>query len=457
MNITPTPKTLFGSGSGGVLFTDRRQFYIDPFTYSELWTSVTPFISNLYNQGNKKTLMDPNFKMFEHRNPWAKMECTIASIGAATIAAGNTGQDVTVSGVVGLASSLDHSWLGLTFEIWDATKTTKRGVVMMTNDGSNYELKNLGTANITGVIATDILVAVGSVHGEGQVAPESFSDDLRIVWGQAGIIKTAVEVTGTLYQASLRGANKELERLRKQKMELHKKKEEMSILRGSASIGTGLDSTGAISETFADSVITDHDGKVVRSSMGIITALERYGVGSTGVAGAGFGAGIGSVAGAEYQNLFDFSAGMGYNQFIDMTEKLMQYLPENGVIDFYCGPTALSFWSKIDATKGSLKSGFPIRLSDMKTDKLGYFFKYLETPFGISRLIYTPSFKREYRNLMLKVTPENLFIGEYRPFKYETNIKTDNAYDGVKDLMTTDMGLGMTLIESHAAVKTPLA
>lgn len=48
----------------GILYTDRRQFYIEPNTYKELWTSVTPFLSGLMERGQTRSdLMDPMFKM----------------------------------------------------------------------------------------------------------------------------------------------------------------------------------------------------------------------------------------------------------------------------------------------------------------------------------------------------------------------------------------------------------
>ena len=51
---------------------------------------------------------------------------------------------------------------------------------------------------------------------------------------------------------------------------------------------------------------------------------------------------------------------------------------------------------------------------------------------------------------MLVVDPANLFLAQYRPEAFMANIKTDNAYDGVKDLWFSDEGVGMTLIERHA-------
>jgi len=53
----------------------------------------------------------------------------------------------------------------------------------------------------------------------------------------------------------------------------------------------------------------------------------------------------------------------------------------------------------------------------------------------------------------LVVSDENLFLAQYRAPKYQANIKTDNAYDGVKDQYFSDEGIGVTLIESHKLFK----
>ena len=40
--------------------------------------------------------------------------------------------------------------------------------------------------------------------------------------------------------------------------------------------------------------------------------------------------------------------------------------------------------------------------------------------------------------------------GSYSAVTYNTNIKTDNGYDGVKDEYVSDVGVGLTMMESHA-------
>ena len=50
---------------------------------------------------------------------------------------------------------------------------------------------------------------------------------------------------------------------------------------------------------------------------------------------------------------------------------------------------------------------------------------------------------------------KNLFHAQYRKPKFQANIKTDNAYDGVKDQYFSDEGIGISLIESHSMITTP--
>lgn len=434
------------AGLGGILFTDRRQFYI-PAQYKELWESVTPFSTAVMTNGSSLgNLQDPMFKMFEHRNPWQKQEMTCAE--AVTVPNNDVGIAMNVNIAdplpVGLPATLNNSFRGLEFEVWDETKTTKRGICFISavTDTDTATFKLLGTTPFTTVVG-DKLVLVGHVAGEGHVAPEAWADDLEIVWGSTQIFRTAVEITGTLQAASLRGYSKELERLRKQKLQQHKILVEKALLRGSSVIGLNLDGQDTFSDnhrSYADSASVV--GKA-RTTTGLISAIEVYGRTS-----------------GDYQNIFDFTAGLLYNQWVDATEKMFQYLPTSGVKKFFCGPKAISYWSKLADGGSKLKTGFPIQMSEMKNskpDRLGYNFKYLETPFGIAELIYTPGLRHEYANYMVGASLENLYHAVYRPTQWFTNIKTDNRYDGIKDEYFSDEGLGISLIESHHIVKTPLS
>ena len=67
--MAATEKQLYNGGASSVLYTDRRDFYVDPQVTKELWTDVAPFTTMVSNR-EMRQVPDPIFKMFEHRNPW---------------------------------------------------------------------------------------------------------------------------------------------------------------------------------------------------------------------------------------------------------------------------------------------------------------------------------------------------------------------------------------------------
>jgi hypothetical protein len=186
-----------------------------------------------------------------------------------------------MDGNVGLPSnsSGDSSYVGLECEVWNEARTTRKGVVLVTAVGANtVTVKNLTTTAITSE-DNDVYIVIGNARGEGTTAPEAWADELKVVWNSTQIFRTPVEVTGTLYQASLRGANNELARLRAQKAAEHKMQMERAFMFGSSVIGTGLADSrdGASNESFSDSHRSDANGNLVRTTSGIITAIESYG------------------------------------------------------------------------------------------------------------------------------------------------------------------------------------
>ena len=189
--------------ASGVLYTDRRDFYIDPQVVKELWTDVAPFTTVLSNKETRQT-NDPVFKMFEHRNPWVKQEFSSAT-DVASQAADDTESDVMdVDGITGLNSSCDASWRGLIADVWNENKDTKRGQVMVSSitDSNTIKFKVIGSAAID-VADNDVFVVVGNAQGEGTEAPEAWADELQVCWNSCQIFKTPLEITGTLLQASL--------------------------------------------------------------------------------------------------------------------------------------------------------------------------------------------------------------------------------------------------------------
>ena len=446
--MAETLKSMYNGGSAGVLFTDRRDFYVSPQVVKELWTDVAHFTTVISNREQRK-VPDPIFKMFEHRNPWVKQEFSSAT-NVASLAVGDSESGaMDVDGINGLSSSCDDSWVGLVCEVWNSAKTTKRGLAVISSvtDSDTIKYKNLSGTDALDVADNDVFIIVGNAQGEGQTAPEAWSDELQVVYNSSQIFKTPLQITGTLLAASLRGESSELARLRAQKAQEHKMQKEKAFLFGERKGGTGLGESayGAgnkasnVDETFADNGVTDASGNVIRSTTGVIRAFDLYGESGS----------------YDYQNVFSITeASYGYSDFVDDMEKVFQYVPEAGVKRAFCGAGALGYWSKIAGSSGMAgNSGWTVNMSDMKRDSLGFNYKILETPHGILQLIPTPALRGPYNKYMLVVSEENLFHAQYRSPMYQTNIKTDNAFDGVKDQYFSDEGIGMTLMESHHLFK----
>lgn len=420
--------------ASGVLYTDRRDFYIAPDVVKELWTDVAPFTTVLSNKETRQ-VKDPMFKMFEHRNPWINQRFVNNGYTTALASGDSESNAISIDGIEGLASSADTSYLGLECEVWNSAETTLRGVVLITSvpSTSSIKVKNLTGSSIA-FADNDVFVVVGNAHGEGTEAPEAWADELSVVYNSTQIFKTPVEITGTLQAAVLRGESDELARLRLQKSQEHKMQKERAFLFGHSAVGTNLGG----SDTFSDGHRTDANSKKVRSTMGIVSAIAEYGASS----------------GDDQANFTITESSYTYSNFVDDMEKVFRYIPETGVKLAFCGAGAMSYWSKIDGTNGIAgKSGWSPQLSPSDRDSLGFNYRMLETPHGMLKLIPTPVMRGPYNKHMLVVSEENLFHALYRSPMYQTNIKTDNAYDGVKDQYMSDEGVGITLVESHKLFK----
>lgn len=436
-------KTLQASG---VLYSDRRNFYLNPAITRELWPSANPFLTILANGNVVTGLADPIFKQFEHRSAFVNQRFSNNG-STVTIPVDDTESSaVTVDGITGLASSIDDSFVGQEVEIWDSTLTTKKGHAIITSAPSATTVKLKAISANTVAIATiatvdnDVYLCLGKTRPEGDTAGEAWADDLKVVFGSTGISETVVEVTGTLYEAALRGYSNELARLRMEKTKEHQMSRERLKLFGRSVLGTGLADSrdGSSVESFADSGRTNAAGtKKTRTTMGLVTAIDLYGDSSTT---------------SDNQSLFTITqASYKYSNFVDDMEKVFHYYPEDGIKYALCGPGAMSYWSKLDNNMFSNgKGGFTVNIGESQTAQLGFMVRLLETPHGVLALVKTPAFRfTPYNNRMIVISDENLSLMQYRAPVFKTNVKTDNDYDGEKDVYRTDEGVGMTLIESH--------
>lgn len=431
----------------GVLFTDRRDFYLSPNWTAELWQNVTPFLSMLSSKPARVT-NDPDFKMFEHRDTWLDMSFTLndATPPAWTVA-GAPGDvpatDLTVDGASGLGDQAIGQHLeNMVCRVWNSAGTTMKGHVKVTSyvSANTIAVKSLGnptqgSSNQVAALADDdIFEVIGTGYPEGSTAGEGWTDELSVVYNSCQIFRTQVEITGTLYhQTHLRGYSNELARLRKIKSKEHQIMLERSFLFGHRPYGTGHGGSDSFSN-----ILTDGSGNNERYTMGAVSAIEAYG----------------STSG-DTQNLFSVTmSSYTYDNWVDHTEKVFRNIPSSGYKMAFVGGTVLSFFSKVSAAGGFLKNtGASIELGPWEKGPFGYNVRVLETPHGTINLVNAPLFRGRYNGYMLIVDPQYLFRVKYRPDVYKTNVKTEDDYDGIKDIFRSDCGIGFTMPEYHSLWK----
>ena len=435
-------KTLSASG---VLYTDRRTFYIDPNNYARLYPMVAPFATLMWAKG-VMTTPDPDFKCFEHRASWRYQYFLVnAGSPSAWSSSGAPGATVTVAVDGNVGVGIDSSLLQAEVEIWDTTETTLKGYAFVSAvSGSNVTLKALGHPEVaaqtmTALADNDKIYVIGTAFGEGTDAPDAYSDELEVVWNSTQEQKTSVEITKALQNAVLRGRADELARLREERGNEHKIKAARTFYWGMRTGGIGGVANGAGGGTDSTFIshTTDASSNTVRTTMGIITALRRYGARS----------------GAQ-QNWFDRNfADYTYDKFVDDTEKIAQYVPMSGELTAFVGPTNMSFWSKIGAEGLLTAQGtrMNVKLTDEQESPLGLRFRRLITPHITIRLVTEQLFRgTPYAKDMLIVNEDNVSVVKYENDEYNTNIKTDNDPRIIKDEYFSNQGLKMDLMEGHS-------
>ncbi len=443
--------------ASGVIYTDQRQFYLDK-EVSELWKNVAPFLTLSSKMRSKKS-KDPDYKMFEHRSGWTNMKFHLND-GTPNAWSTNSGAGLptetvvfdAVDGITGLPA-IDSSWIGLTGRIYldDGNDNGKKGAlcthgVVTVQDGTAVTITNIGnplSATYAAINPTDnaIFQVDMSLSGEGTVAAEAASDNLEVVWNSASIIETAIEVTGSLYEAALRGYSSDLARLREDRMMMHKMKLNNMYYHGMRPTGIGgtaygTGDPGSTSDGTFVGHISDANGKVMRSGMGVITALKRYGR---------------DEIDHDEQNVFTLNqATYKYDHFVDDVAKIFQYVPTAGFLYGFCDMRFLGFFSKVGQAGFLGNSSAKLEISDFKLDKVGLNVRELIAPSGMIRLVFDPSLKNEPNGTMVVVDPAHIGQVVYRKTRIKFNVKTDNDYDGVKDNIRSDEGPWLDLIQKHS-------
>ena len=417
-------KDSFAGGSLGTLYTDRRNFYLNPNQVTELWPSSIPFTTFSRKMSKKKT-NDPDYKMFKHESEWEDMKFQVKTgyTPAALPAPKSSLADVNVD-IDGSTSIVPY--VGLKVDIYDDTLATYKGqAIVKAVDGSNDQIDIVvtdrsGTPNVE---ADDYLLVVGHASEEGSGSPEAWADDLDTSWNSAGIFKTSVEVTGTLYEMALRGYSKEFARLQVQKRHEHAIKEEKDYL-FSRRIG------GTASSAAPDHV-TGAGGKLMRTTHGAVPILT----------------------GASRAFTVDTSSpseGSTWQQFVKTAkDSIFEYSNEKGIKYGFCGD---GFLYEVDKMVDSKVT----RFVKGKENRFGFDIRTLETPFGILKLVRSPLLTRThggiYTDQCLVVDPETISHVTYRRSKYQTNMQA-NDIDGQKDQYFSDSGIAITQPKKSCMVK----
>lgn len=416
-------------GSAGILYQDRRKFYLNEMEMAGLYPNIAPFLAYSSEAGIVH-LDDPDFKLFVEDDNYVNQQFTVKGSPSANWDgdSGDPGQVATFEADGFKAIGSGDNLKGLEVEIWNSANTVRKGVGIVTGynaSGNTVTVKFIGNyGGNSGQLADDDNVyVIGNAQAEGSRSPESWHSQPSTVWNSAQIEKTSLEITGTLYEAALRGSKvNEFIRMQKNKMKEHLIQRERKLLFGERAGGTGSPTAHLV----------DDSGKLIRTTAGIVPLFNQYG----------------KKTGSE-QNVFDVESDYDYDKLVDDTQKIFQHLPEAGYLSAQVGGDMLSFWNKIGSNGFVGNMGADVRIAEHGSGTLGYNYRALETPHGIIRLTWNPLLRGNYSGHMIITDKSTVQRGIYRAPKYETAIQ-ENDFDGQKDQYFSDEGLVVTDLRKNS-------
>lgn len=445
--------TAIDRAASGVLFTDRRDFYISPQMFAELYPDVAPFTTMLNRLPVKGNPADPEFKMFEHRSMVHEMDFFIGQAidwdsGAFDATEANVVVELTAGGSndVGFlvqgdivevragTAGVRNSGNGATTKDLSVGDIVCRFLVVTVDTQQQIDIEAMTrTGNdIYDVVDGDYARVVSNAQPEGGTSPNVWSDELTVVWGCTQILETAVGLTGTLANAKLRGAADERARIRAEKAKEHKIKMEGMYLKGyMMKADTSSRATQSTAYTDPNTGNTSY-GNAWRTSWGVIPLIETYGTAD--------------------KQVFDRAwATYDVDGFIDDMQVRQKYFNNDNMSEFaLVGSKVLAELSKTGKNSFFARSGGAISLSAWQNTNIGFQVRTLTHPYGKLNLALTPALREApYDNMMVIVDLNNVQKVIYRPSAYKTGMAA-NDYDGFKDMYFSDEGLGLTLIEKHA-------
>lgn len=407
--------------NSGVLYTDRRDFYLNPKQTAELWPSVTPFLT-LSSKMKVMQSPDPDYRMFQHAASWMNAYCLHNNGSPTALAAEGSANTYTFDGPTGM-----YPTVGDVYDVWTSDRATYNGQCVVTAVSRTSATEGTFTATTTklsNATTTDngFFFLIGSAVEEGTGSPAAWSEELAMVYNSAQIFKTPLEITGTLLaNAKLRGASSELARLRMQKSKEHEMKKELALLLGRKDGGitaVGTHRTGTTNQ--------------IRTTHGLIPTITDYDAGNG-------------------TNVHSFSkASLKYAQFVELMKSAYKYGNDNATKVAICGDDFLAWVASFATTTGMEKNLNLTMAQDSKS--FGWQFRSLQHQFGKLDLVRSPLLTNHanglYSGYCLIIDPENVSMVRYRPDQFQAAIQAPDI-DGIKDQYFSDCGLGVTLPQTH--------
>ena len=440
---TTIEKNLYATGASTVLYTDRRDFYVQPQVVKTRYAQVAPFLTAVSNWNQVTGLKDPQYKLFQFTSPWVKQyfQCTTGAVTTDADDAEDT-LAVTITGAVGMPTALGNYLVGQKFDVFANVDSkpsgASKGTVVCTTFTSTVAInvKNLTGATFI-IAADDWLVLSGTAFGEGTEAANPSWNELAVRWNQCGIHKTSFQLTNTLMAANLRGESSEYDRLKRVKGQEHMIKKERDLLFSTSNIGIGESG-----DTFGDGGRTDVGGNTIRATYGAFKAVYDYGT---------------STATSDDQNIFPIpEASYSYADWVDDCEKIFDESPD-GVLPMFVGAGLLSYFNKLEGSGGAGvtgNSGWTVNFPKMNSERastLGFNIREWESPHGTIQFVRTPVMTKDpfaYK-AGLAIDPTNISHMVFRSPQYQQNIVTDNAPDYQKNQYMSDEGIAITNIYNH--------
>ena len=445
--MASTPKILFDGGVSDVLFTDRREFYPASEVF-EYWKNQSQFLTFINMVSNSRT-DDPLYKLFEDEPTYVRQYFLINGATDTIAANGTESASIAIDGLVNLTKSAvaDESLIGLLLEVFSSAHV-KKGQMFVSSYVSSTNVKFKTTKSVAIVLAdNDICRVIGTVRGEKSVAGEGYYNELKTVWNSTHYYSLPVEITGKLYkEVKLRGYSDELARLREKKFKEAKQQIQNMFLKSSSTVGTNFVNSNSVTDTFSEAslrTITDGNGNTsaVRTTYGFIPILEDYGI---------IWAGAGAIN--DDTNIFQVpTSSLDFDLLSDIT-KVVFDKRETKTIPGFCGTGFVNEMAKALKTDKFGMLG-KVEISGQKTNSIGWDCREFYTPNGTIQLVETKGLIDEYDNWCCLPNDQAIGIREYEPWQYIADIKKDNNYNGIKDVINYDAGLQLNLLKTHHIIQ----